>query len=284
MPPAQRRRPARGSGPPRGPAGRAAPASRSTGRSRRPARPAGTARSSKTRRQASSLASAVGRAALTPQDCTWASGSGSRSSSACTASSSYRPRDARRVRTRHARSRSSAASRSRSSKCSGLVAEAARVRSAAARWSVSPARRAATSATWASRRGTSTVGLHCSAAWRASAKNGSTTPGLRSVASTPRTHSRKSPVDSSALASMSHAVETAPAREIASGRCGARASIASSEDSSVRTAANVRSPSLSRCRSASGRSTAVDVPVVSTTVEATSSTGGAPGAPSVVRR
>ena len=56
----------------------------------------------------------------------------------------------------------------------------------AVRWSGSSARAAATSASRASRRGTSTAGLHCSAARRASAKKGSTTPGLCSVASTPQ--------------------------------------------------------------------------------------------------
>ena len=74
---------------------------------------------------------------------------------------------------------------------------------AAVRCSGSSARRAATSATRASRRGISTVGLHCSAARSASAKKGSTTLGLCSIVSSDSRQSSRSPVDSSPLSSMS---------------------------------------------------------------------------------
>ncbi len=125
---------------------------------------------------------------------------------------------------------------------------------------------AATSATRASRRGTSTRrapllgGLAARARRTARRRWGS----ARSPARV-STQSRKSPVDSSPLSSMSQAVPTARARLTGSGSGPASASSTCSDDSSVRTEAKVRSPSLSRCRSATGRSSRyVVVPVVST--------------------
>ena len=208
--------------------------------------PAGIERFSHTSAHTSAFADSSGRAAVTPRARTRASGSGSRASNASTAAASYSPSAARRTSTRHARSKLSAAAASRTSKCPGSVAAAARVRRAGARSSGSSARVAATSASRPSWVGTATAGLHCSAALSDMARNGSTTPGLRSLRSTPSTQVSSSSVDSSPLRSMSHAVETASARDSASGRAEADSSIVRSDRSSVRTAAKVRSWWLSR--------------------------------------
>ena len=65
---------------------------------------------------------------------------------------------------------------------------------------------------------------------------------------------------------MSQAVVPASARDSGSGSCPARSVSSRTDPASVRTAAKVRSPALSRCRSAAGRSTSVRVPLVSTAV------------------
>ena len=90
------------------------------------------------------------------------------------------------------------------------------------------------------------MGVHWSAARRARPRKGSTTAGLRSDVSTSRTQVSRSSAASSPLTSMSQAVETPRARESGSGRSPARSRSVCSDASSVRTAAKVRSPSLTQ--------------------------------------